>query len=78
MEVFYNLPAPWFQFVKTDQGTIGEDFWFCQEARKAGYKIFVDTSVPSGHLATIEVTDQMYRFHKAVIEFNKLKSTGGK
>jgi hypothetical protein len=69
MEVFKKLPYPWFRFQKqADTGAvIGEDIGFCQDLKAAGYKIFVDTSVPAGHLTTMvvnEATNKLYRAMK--------------
>jgi len=69
MQVFKKIPYPWFRFQKdADTGaTIGEDIGFCQDLKKAEYKIFVDTSVPSGHLTTMVVnkaTNVLYRAMK--------------
>lgn len=50
-EVFKKLPQPWF-FSNTN---IGEDIYFCQQAKAAGFNILVDTSVKVGHLAMPEV-----------------------
>lgn len=36
-------------------GTVGEDLDFCQTARKAGAKIWVDTSIQIGHVGEIEI-----------------------
>lgn len=67
MEVFRNMPAPWFRFRLTaDNLPIGEDFGFCSDLRKAGYKIFVDTSIQCGHLSTMEITDGTYQLYKAM------------
>ena len=63
MDVFRKMPKPWYKSVR---GT-GEDFGFCQDLKKAGYKIFVDTSVPAGHLATMVIntaTSRLYRSMK--------------
>lgn len=69
MKIFQKLPLPWFRFrehpVRTDEG-IGEDIGFCWDLRVAGYKIFVDTSVPSDHLTTLRVNDALYRMYKTM------------
>ena len=45
--VFDALEKPYF---KCDEGTKGgEDFYFCRKAQEAGFKIFADPSVMSGH-----------------------------
>lgn len=65
MDIFRKLPDPWFKFRKEeDTGrSIGEDIGFCEDLRAAGYRIFVDTSVPSDHLTTLAVnraTNKLY------------------
>lgn len=69
MQIFKDMPKPWFRFQKNaDTGaTIGEDIGFCQDLKAAGYRIFVDTSVPSDHLTTLAVnraTNKLYRAMK--------------
>jgi hypothetical protein len=69
MKVFRELPFPWFRFQKNPETgmVIGEDVGFCQDLKKAGYRIFVDTSVPCDHLTTLAVnrnTNKLYRSMK--------------
>jgi len=33
------------------EGTLGEDLRFCQDAKKAGARVWVDTSIPIGHVS---------------------------
>ncbi|MEN6615117.1 MAG: hypothetical protein ABFD12_01025 [Syntrophorhabdus sp.] len=68
MEVFRKLPYPWFRFQKNPENgmVIGEDIGFCQDLKAAGYKIYVDTSVEIGHLATIIVNDSMNKLYQAM------------
>jgi len=40
------------------QGKLGEDLRFCQDAKAAGCKIFVDTRIPIGHVGEFEVGEQ--------------------
>ena len=69
MDVFRKMPAPWFKFrhdPETGAG-IGEDVGFCQDLKAAGYRIFVDTSVPADHLTTMAInrnTSNLYRAMK--------------
>jgi hypothetical protein len=69
MSIFREMPFPWFKF-RADPETgagIGEDIGFCKDLKAAGYRIFVDTSVPSDHLATIAInrnTNRLYRSMK--------------
>lgn len=47
-----NLDKNWFSFGRNAEGknVIGEDGWFCFEARKAGYDIYVDPIIKVLHL----------------------------
>jgi len=70
MSVFRDMPRPWFSFRKHPETghPVGEDIGFCQDLRAAGYRIFVDCSVPAGHLATMiinKATHDLYRAMKA-------------
>lgn len=68
MQVFKKLPYPWFKFRKQENGTtMGEDIGFCLDAKKAGYKIYVDTAVEVEHLTTMSVNKNTNRL------YNKLK-----
>jgi len=60
MEIFRKMPYPWFRFQKNAATglVIGEDVGFCQDLKAAGYRIFVDTSVPADHLTTLAVNRQ--------------------
>jgi hypothetical protein len=44
--------AMWFQFLPAlnGRGEYGEDISFCQKARAAGLKVFVDTDIQPGHI----------------------------
>ena len=60
--VLKDIPKPWFM---TTSGA-GEDVHFCHSAGKAGYKIFVDTSVKLGHLSSPAIiTEQTYEAQEA-------------
>ncbi|HUW45510.1 MAG TPA: hypothetical protein VMW50_06910 [Dehalococcoidia bacterium] len=45
--VFETLKQPWFEGV--GPGGWGEDFWFAQHARKAGFGLWVDRALTCGH-----------------------------
>lgn len=70
MKIFYDMPKPWFQFRenpdKEKGGVVGEDIGFCSDLRKRGYKIFVDTSLPCGHLSTMEVNRGTWKMWEAI------------
>jgi hypothetical protein len=69
MDVFKKLPEPWFKTVKDEvEGITGEDFYFCGEARKAGYKIFVDTSIEAGHLSQMIINKGTWKLYSRVKE----------
>lgn len=66
--IFRSLPAPWFKFKVSEENgqPIGEDFGFCSDLRKKGYRIFVDTSIKCGHLSTMEITEGTYHLYRAL------------
>lgn len=71
---------PWLE-EENIKGIIGEDFWFCWQAKQAGFRIYVDTSVPCGHLSLMEVSYGTYDLYKALKEvqlkkMQKLKEGG--
>lgn len=43
-----------FDFMKTDEGYIGEDYLFCDRAREHGFEIWVDPSIKLGHMGVQE------------------------
>lgn len=59
INVFKNIQSPYFSFMKNPDLNIpfdiGEDVYFCNKAKQVGYKIYVDTSLETNHLATIEI-----------------------
>lgn len=75
MNVFRKMPAPWFRLRyhvgEGNVGAVGEDFGFCADLRKAGYKVYVDTSVPVGHLSQLQITEEMWRLYSKLDEVTK-------
>lgn len=50
-----DIAFPWFEFSYDDKGErVGEDVEFCRKARGAGYEIWVDSSIPVGHLGVYQ------------------------
>jgi hypothetical protein len=51
-KVFRDIPEPWFLMPNEGGTIIGEDYYFCRQARAAGYKVYVDhgLSVHVGHI----------------------------
>lgn len=68
MRIFKELPYPWFRFQKdpASGGVIGEDIGLCQDLKARGYRIFVDTSVPAGHLTTMIVNQKTHLLYKSM------------
>lgn len=46
MDVVRRMEKPWFMSTTAS----GEDLWFCFKAKKAGARVFMDTSTKLGHL----------------------------
>jgi GT2 family glycosyltransferase len=54
MEVFDKMDWPyWRSLYKPGQRTLGEDLYFCYEARKAGYDIWVDPTIKCDHATRV-------------------------
>lgn len=66
LSIFKKLPYPWFKFQKKDGLVIGEDIGLCQDLKRIGYKIMVDTSIEIGHLATMIVNDATHKLYCAM------------
>lgn len=66
--IFRKLPYPWFKFQKNPENgmVIGEDIGLCQDLKEAGYRIYVDTSVEVGHLATMVINAATHNLYRAV------------
>lgn len=52
-EVLRKIKPPWFKIQSSDKVYFGEDIWFCQKAREAGYKVWVATDIPIGHFGAV-------------------------
>jgi GT2 family glycosyltransferase len=63
MEVFDDIDEPWFKW-PADQSEPGEDIYFCGRARKAGFRIFVDTDLPVDHLIQFGVNRAFRELYK--------------
>ncbi len=52
LSVFEKFRGAWFRFERNADGelVLGEDVFFCNEARQAGYDVFVDPTIKVGHL----------------------------
>lgn len=48
--VFEKLEKPWFKWTEGwEKGGVSEDFYFCEKAKQAGFRILVDTSILCKH-----------------------------
>ena len=74
LDVFRKLKRPWFAMPPRGEGTDGEDYFFCENAKKEGYKVWVDCDVQVGHLAQKIVT---YQDHLIAQEVEKRGNEGG-
>ena len=56
-KVLETIKKPYFLFQYNDDGKIvlGEDFYFCLKAKKAGFKVWVDRKMVSSHFKTIDL-----------------------
>lgn len=53
--VFEYLEAPWFEAGKASNVDLGEDVYFCDKARTAGFTLVADLDAPMGHCTTATV-----------------------
>ena len=54
-EMFEKIPYPWFKMIS---GECSEDFYFCVEAKKAGYQLWADPIPRLGHIGAPGVVYQ--------------------
>ncbi len=54
--VFRKIPPIWFNYEWNDNGSVkmSHDWYFCYKARKCGYDIWADSSIPVGHIGLRE------------------------
>jgi GT2 family glycosyltransferase len=70
-DVFKKMTPPWFVM----NSGAGEDVQFCFEAKKEGFKVYMDTATKLGHLSTPkEITEETYESETNV---NELRITHG-
>lgn len=48
--VLVGISDPWFEVGKTSPEVMGADLYFCHKAYQAGFKLFLDTDNPIGHI----------------------------
>jgi hypothetical protein len=57
-EVLEAIGDNWFQHGRVDDWDASEDIIFCEQARAAGYEVFVDLGMPVGHMAPVAISPQ--------------------
>ena len=50
INVFKKVEEPWFFFADLDGDEMTEDVYFCRKARKAGFEVWCDPTIPLSHL----------------------------
>jgi len=71
-DVFRNIQKPWYYY---RDNLFSSDLTFCENAKKAGYKILIDTDLKIGHLGEeIVVDEQFYLNHLSIEEKEKWNS----
>ncbi len=79
MSVFDRIRPPWFEF-RADElpdgqlRLVGEDVSFCEKAKAAGIRIFVDASIKVGHIAAMMVTEETHFIHCKLQELANKRS----
>lgn len=69
--VFLKTEMPWFEFTVGEDGKpIGEDIGFCIKLKKAGYRIFVDTTLGIGHIGSLSVDWSTYKLYQNLMKNN--------
>jgi len=69
-KVFDKLKQPYFQYIPRGEKTPrkGEDMFFCEKVKKAGFKIYADTSVICKHIGTKFIGPAHWDISKQQIE----------
>ena len=68
MKVFHKMSPPWFRFRRYKKKPVGEDIGFCSDLKAAGYRVYVDTAIPAGHLSQVQITEPMWRVYRKIQE----------
>lgn len=51
LSIMKDVPKPWFFFdTKEGEFNMGEDIWFCEQVKKAGYDIWCEPTIKIGHI----------------------------
>lgn len=72
--VFANIERPYFLTPHDEKGftTSTEDIYFFKKIQKAGYKLYIDTSIVADHVKTVNLTDiAQWNYRVQKLELNK-------
>ena len=69
-DVFKKLKRPFFQYIPYGEEMLkkGEDFYFSEKAKEAGFKIFCDTSIVCRHMGTASIGQEFWEISKERIK----------
>lgn len=75
-EVFERTPWPWFSYDynKETQTSRSEDIIFCENVRRAGFDIWVDTTFSSPHLTERWIDQNDYKAYMATSPYSVISS----
>jgi len=81
-DIFKNIEEPWFAMPQCPKrGTlIGEDVYFCEKAKEAGFKVYIDHDLSKGvyHIGECEFGHQMMEQYDAEKTKERKKYANGK
>jgi len=63
-KVFKKIKPPWFYFGNFHGKPMGEDTYFCWKAKKAGFEVWADPTIPLGHIGEYLYDAQDYQAYK--------------
>ena len=63
-KVFETIEPPYFKYTYDEDGLLelGQDFYFCQKAQRAGFKIYAHTGMLTSHYQTVDLLPIFKRF----------------
>lgn len=61
--------SPWFEFTDVK----GEDLYFCERAKEAGFTVWCDTTVKCQHISTVAINEGHYKY---LVEHGLIKRIG--
>ena len=70
-KVFESISEPWFDLPALTEVT--EDFYFCNKAKEAGFRIYVDTTIKCGHIGESTIDEKYFLAIKSLMKTSKSK-----